>query len=260
MAEDAMSDRETTADLQRRLKLRYSKRAGEIMLFEVGDGAGFHNSGWSDAIAMQTWPSKGLAITGFEIKASRKDWLAELNKPMKNRLWQETCDEWYVVTVPGVWKPEELPASWGVMIPSGADKLRIVNRCEKQARPDEHLVDRQLLAAVFRAADSERRKFLQNAAREAREEADARCAEQMADLEEKARKAHIDLTTIKIALGQRYGSMDEVMAVAKAIEAFEPEWQLDRVRGARCAVEGLVQKLADAEKELATVLKKEGGS
>lgn len=89
-----VSAKETTRDLYRRLRNRYGGN-GNVLLCGVGNGAGFGNDGWADAIAMQTWPSKGLRVIGFEVKASRSDWLKELDKPSKNAEWQEACHEWY---------------------------------------------------------------------------------------------------------------------------------------------------------------------
>lgn len=123
-----------TADLLSRLRQRYN-RAGFVFLEGVGNGAGWGNSGWSDAIAMSTWPSKGLRLYGFEVKATRSDWLRELDKPQKNAEWQGACHEWYVVVPKGVVELAELPTAWGLMVPRG-DGLRIASRSERDAPTD----------------------------------------------------------------------------------------------------------------------------
>jgi hypothetical protein len=47
--------------------------------FEVRDAAGFDSKRSADVITVATWPSRGLAIHGFEVKCSRSDWLRELD-------------------------------------------------------------------------------------------------------------------------------------------------------------------------------------
>ena len=143
-----MTVADITDDLMQRLRLRYND-AGWVILEGVGNGAGYGNSGWSDAIAMQTWPSKGLTVIGFEVKATKADWKREMNKPSKNVEWQGACDEWYVVAPKDVVNLAELPTSWGLMVPMGENGLQIASRCER----DRSAVSpsRSLLAAVFRA-------------------------------------------------------------------------------------------------------------
>lgn len=51
---------------------------------EVRDAAGFDGRRSVDALAMGMWAGRGLHITGFEIKASRGDWLKEKACPRCN--------------------------------------------------------------------------------------------------------------------------------------------------------------------------------
>jgi len=43
------------------------------------------------------WPSRGLHLMGFEIKAGRGDWLRELKDPGKAEGIAAYCDQWWVV-------------------------------------------------------------------------------------------------------------------------------------------------------------------
>lgn len=209
-----MSSSDITADLYRRLRLRFgSQTTGHVLLQNVGDGAGHGNSGWSDAIAMQTWPSKGLRIFGFEVKASRSDWLRELDKPWKNSEWIACCSEWYLVALKGVCKDEELPDGWGLMVPSGADRLRITRRSEKECSPPSV----ELMAAVFRAAgnyESSRRREDRNAMRD---EIRRDFEERIASAEESRQLALEEVRRLKTALGGSWRSIEDLEAVAAAV-------------------------------------------
>lgn len=74
---------EVTAELEVLLRERYQGRDWAFLL-QVPDGTGMAKSRTADALAMGLWPSKGLNLHGFEVKASRSDWLAELAKQREN--------------------------------------------------------------------------------------------------------------------------------------------------------------------------------
>jgi hypothetical protein len=241
--------RETTADLFRRLRLRDSRQTGVVVLCEVGNGAGFGNSGWTDAVSMQTWPSKELTITGYEVKATRADWLRELNSPDKNRTWQKHCHEWYVVAPSKIVELAELPAGWGLMVPSGNDGLRIAARA--QMKPTES-IPLKLVAAIFRAAANERQRFERAARDELRKEEEQRLGESLERHRREAREweqRHMELVE---ALGNRWESMDKLRARAEAVRALEGDDRLrTKLEQLRIDHERRVETLKRVEKDLA---------
>jgi len=107
-----MSDRDITAALQAALMKAYPLPE-YATFFEVGDATGGRHSRWADAVSMAIWPSRGLTITGFELKASRSDWLREKKKPEKSCAIQRYCNRWALITAPNVIMPGELPETWG---------------------------------------------------------------------------------------------------------------------------------------------------
>lgn len=120
------------------------------MAVEVRNGTGFQRNreGYVDAIAMSLWPSRGLDLIGFEVKASRSDWLSELKKPHKADEFVRFCDRWYVVIGDkDIVKPGELPSTWGLIVPRGR-KLTIEVEAP-QLQPQA--IDRLFLASLFRA-------------------------------------------------------------------------------------------------------------
>lgn len=115
----------TTADVEQLLRLRYPRNT-HALFFGVHDGAGFDKTRTADAIAMGLWPSRGLHLTGFEIKASRSDWLRELKNPAKAESLIRYCDHWYIVAASSeIVRVDELPPTWGLMYPVGTGTLRL---------------------------------------------------------------------------------------------------------------------------------------
>jgi hypothetical protein len=113
----------TTEQMEAMLAEKYRNDSSEIA-FEVRNDAGFSASRAADAIAIGTWPSRGNLIEGFEIKASRADWLRELKEPVKADAFYRYVDHWWIVAPSEVVKDHELPPTWGLMCPHG-DGLRV---------------------------------------------------------------------------------------------------------------------------------------
>lgn len=247
-----MSASDITRDLIARLRVRYDgDRSGTVILFEVGDGAGFSNRGWSDAIAMQIWPSKGLEILGFEIKATRSDWLRELDRPEKNRTWQELVDGWYVVAAKDVVKLEELPPDWGLMVPKGADSLRIASRPKTTERKKwNDPIPRDLVAAVFRAAGNERRWATRQARDDIRLQEAQRLAEDLENHRRRARAAEEKYEAIAEALGHRWMNVEELKKRAEIIKATETTEPAAMVDHARKRLQGALTRLEQAAEVL----------
>jgi hypothetical protein len=121
------------------------------VMTEVANGTG-SASRYADAIAMNLWPSRGLALHGFEIKVSRGDWLRELKDPAKADLIGAYCDFWWVVTPEGIVQDGELPDGWGLMVPNKGTKLRVVTKASKTTAKS---VDRSFVAAMLRRAQDQ---------------------------------------------------------------------------------------------------------
>lgn len=124
-----------------------------VTAFEVPDDAGFDKRRSADAVAMNTWPSRGLEIHGFEIKVSRTDFLRELRDPAKSATIQRYCDRWYVC-IPDTGKggkmiasTEELPVTWGLLTLRGG-KLVTVREAPKLPADQP---GRGFMAATLRA-------------------------------------------------------------------------------------------------------------
>lgn len=104
-----------SADIINALAVKYA--APEYaFLTEVRNQTGFGRAVRSaDALAMSLWPSRGIYMTGFEVKISRADWMKELKDPSKAEEIARFCRLWFVATPVGIVKPHELPADWGLI-------------------------------------------------------------------------------------------------------------------------------------------------
>ena len=115
---------------------------------EFRGGTGWSREQRADAIAMHTWPSRGLELIGFELKISRSDWLRELKNPYKAESIKAFCDRWYLVVsdLKVITYAEELPTGWGLMYAEDG-KIRTMVEAKK-LNPEP--IDRLFLASLMR--------------------------------------------------------------------------------------------------------------
>lgn len=135
-------------DIKMALKTKFAEPAYAFFM-EVGDRTGGRSRS-ADGIAMGLWPSRGIFLTGFEIKVSRADWRSELKNPAKADMIARYCHEWYIVTPDlDIVRPGEMPTKWGHMIAT-ARGIRIEKPAmfDKEAQP----LTCQFVAAILRAA------------------------------------------------------------------------------------------------------------
>ena len=144
-----MSERLETHQVLNALADRYS---GEewAYLQEVRSSTGYvRNLRTADALAMSLWPSRGLELHGFEVKASRSDWVKELKEPQKAEEIFKYCDRWWIAVGDAeIVKPGELPPTWGLLIPRG-NKLVVKVEAPKL---EAQTLSRNFLAGILRRA------------------------------------------------------------------------------------------------------------
>jgi hypothetical protein len=141
----------TTEQLMTLLRQKYPK--GEFAFFtEVPNGTGSHASRHADALAMSLWPSRGLYLTGFELKVSRSDWIKELKQPAKAESIAQYCDYWFLVAASQeIIQTGELPPTWGLMAPV-AGKLKVITQPTKL---EPIPLTTKFIAALFRRAQEQ---------------------------------------------------------------------------------------------------------
>lgn len=135
----------TAAEIKALIRAKYPVREWALA-FEVSNGTGSEARRHADAVAMNLWPSRGLAIHGFEFKVYRNDWLRELQNPAKAEPVAQYCDYWWLVTGPGIVKDGELPDTWGLMEVQEGKLVTVKPAPQKDAVP----AGRPFMAALFR--------------------------------------------------------------------------------------------------------------
>lgn len=114
----------TEAEVLRLLRDKHTKSgnggSGEYaFLTHVRNDAAFNANRSFDAVVLNLWPSRGLALEVFEVKVSRSDWQRELAKPEKAEDACTFADKFWIVAPTGCVKPEELPPTWGLIEVTG---------------------------------------------------------------------------------------------------------------------------------------------
>lgn len=94
----------------------------------------------ADAISVDTWGSGGFALSGYEVKISRSDWLRELRDPGKSQVWSQHCRHWWLVATPGVVR-NDLPPGWGLLELRGSNLRRVFHAplLRPEPLPPRHL-------------------------------------------------------------------------------------------------------------------------
>lgn len=144
-------------DVFRLLRARYGREYGNgtryVIAEHVRSHAGFDARRTADFIAVDTWPSKGLAVHGHEVKVSRSDWLTELKRPEKAAEFMPFMHYWWLVVADrDIVKDGELPDGWGLMAPRGSQLAVIRTARPLQPKPMPWTMTAALLRAVQKAA------------------------------------------------------------------------------------------------------------
>jgi hypothetical protein len=137
----------TAGDIEKLLRNRYSPPE-YAFLPQVRNQTGYSRQiRTADALVMSLYPSRGLYLSGFEIKVNRGDFVNEIKYPDKAEDIAKYCDFWWIAAPKEIVKIEELPINWGLIIPFGQTmkiiKPAIIN-------PEITKIDRVFFAGILR--------------------------------------------------------------------------------------------------------------
>ncbi len=146
----------TTYEMECALAVRYPSPEFAFML-QVRNSTGYQRAiRTCDALALGLWPSRGQELHGFEIKASRSDWMNEKKNPEKAHEIQRFCHRWWlVIGDKEIVKPGELPPNWGLLAPRGSKLQALVDAPTLSPEP----ITYEFLAGILRNVD-ERMKLM----------------------------------------------------------------------------------------------------
>lgn len=266
-----MSDAKTTETLRVALRERYrdahwenyGRAPGDVLLEEVQI-----NGRSADAIRIGCWASRGYVIEGFEIKASRSDWLRELKEPAKAEEIAARMDRWWIVAPSGVVKKDELPATWGLLSLRKDGKLVVaVQAPRRDPPPPSRMFIAMLVRAGFMASREALRRERDSVYRRIEEQVQKRLTRSDPDewLKERVAELEEDIAAFEAASGvrlrERWDSPERTGALVRwareamrrgrldpidiAVRSLGQE--LQRVTALRDLLREAVPPLADAE-------------
>lgn len=213
-----------TADLLARLQRHYlnpgQRLPGGLFLTEVGfNGASGHAR--ADAIFVGFTSASGRVLIGHEVKASRSDWLRELDRSGKADAWADQCHEWWVVAAPGVVKRDELPVGWGLMQPSRRTRNRM-SVVERAARHPERTPSWDVCRSVMARYDTLRAEQIVAAENRAHQQAQEAIDEKVRNRIEWAERTATGLSAQQ--LNARLEQLYSALGVRGVVDDAEQAW------------------------------------
>ncbi len=199
---------------QIRQLLREKFAAPAYALFEeVKNQTGYskRSERYADALALSLWPSRGIGMTGFEIKISRADWKKELDDPAKAAEFSKYCVAWYVVAPEGIVERLELPATWGLVEVPEKGRKRLVTRVEAPPLTPQPW-DQSFVAALLRRQHEQLTGYVQQAV-----------TAQLDGAKQKQKEDHEAAITRATAGETRYRQLYEAMLSRLTIHPYDAE-------------------------------------
>lgn len=105
----------TTKEIINLLERFYHQRDEWACVIELRSAGYSGEESRVDLWAIHCTPSDGMRAHAYEIKRSRGDWLNELKHPVKRKFGLAVSNYFWIVAVPGVVKPEEVPGMIGLI-------------------------------------------------------------------------------------------------------------------------------------------------
>ncbi len=253
-----MSAHKVTQTLKEQIDDKFAGDA-YATFFEVPNGCGSAQSRTADAIVMSLWPSRGLELIGFEVKASRADWLKELKDPAKAEAICQFCDRWYIVALKGVVKEGELPSTWGLMESSGKGLRIKIQAPELESKP----IDRAFLSGLCRSAsrlvpsqlEAARSEGFQSGMKRGKEDN----ASQLKYADEKTKTLEHGIESFQKASGVSISQWSDNTRIGKAVDALMnfQESALNRIRHGIRGAKADLEALEKAKKEIEAISEEE---
>lgn len=138
------------SELFKALRALYPKQE-YALLPQVANGTGARTYRHCDALALGLWPSRGIDLSGFEIKSYRGDWIKELRNPAKAEEISQYCNYWWIVAGGPFVSLDELPEKWG-LLEWDEKKSKLVKNKGAAYRKEVTPVSLSFVAAILRSA------------------------------------------------------------------------------------------------------------
>lgn len=247
-------------DVMVALRRRYP--SPEYAFFEdVANAVGLAQSRRADAVAMGLWKTRGISVHGFEIKVSRQDVRRELADPKKADAIATYCDFWWlVVGSASIVRPDELPETWGLLVPVRSGEsitMRVAVKAKPmKPKPLDRLFVAELLKKGAAGFDPEsirkevRQEIYADLHSTITEREQSRHADKIAVLQNERNAAMARAEKAEAALADALGPMFsaeqalEILALAKRLKGWNGAGgQLDRA-------ESMLQRAAETMRDV----------
>lgn len=164
------------------------------LLPQAANGTGAGSLRHCDALALGLWPSRGMHLSGFEIKSYRGDWMRELRNPEKAEEVARYCNHWWIVAAGPFVKPDELPQPWGLM--TWDEKKQALVKSKPAPFREAVAPDLPFVAAMLRKAqevctpEAEIKAARENGLAEGRKEGATNCKYDLEDYQKLKQRVH----------------------------------------------------------------------
>jgi hypothetical protein len=207
----------TEFELFQALRPHYPSRE-YALLPQVANGTGARTFRHCDALALSLWPSRGMHLSGFEMKSYRGDWLRELKNPEKAEEVAQYCNYWWIVASGPFVKAEELPQPWGLMVWDATKGILL----KIKAAPFREAVNPDLpfIAAMLRKAqdvvtpDGALEDARRDALEKGRKEGEARCKYDIEDFAKLKQRVQ----TFERASGVKLDTWNDAHDIGEAVK------------------------------------------
>ena len=249
-----------TGTLRRLLREKFAPPA-YALFEEVKNQTGYQKRAerYADALALSLWPSRGITMTGFELKVSRGDWRKELDDPAKAAEFSKYCHAWYVVAPEGIVERLELPATWGLIEVPTAGRKRLVTKVEAPKLTPEPW-DQAFVAALLRRQAEHLNAYVQESMQAQLAGERERAAAELEQARERASRGEKRMTDLynqlldRLGLSRYDGWSTEIEAAADRMRPRLDEakaeqnvlWQTQQVTGTLKSISAAAERALEA--------------
>jgi hypothetical protein len=187
-----------------------------VWLYEVSNATGWGRKRYADALVLSCWPSRGIYLTGVEVKVDRYDWVRELRNPEKAHEIAQWCSFFYLAAPPNVVNLDEVPKAWGFYVVEGKKAKCVKKAIEQKPKP----LTREFVASILRNASGQIDAARQEGKDLAREDAESKYdIAAVEKLREELVTAQRERDRLETQLQHKGADYDKLLKNVRAFEA-----------------------------------------
>lgn len=127
-----------------------------VMIEEVAPSTGWGANRYADVLELGVWPSTGMELHGYEIKATRSDLKRELADPSKHKAVARYCDKWTLIAWDeSVIKDLDIPPTWGITLTKSDGDNRSLEVLRKAPKMVPEAWTRNFVCSLVRNASEQ---------------------------------------------------------------------------------------------------------